>query len=231
MPSLPVSVPGFEAFGLADLGAQTSLGGSLGFEKRLPGHLTLGVTGYYQKLRLTDVRNINIEQGPSETAPDFLVARDGRAYGAELLLRRADTGRFFGWLAYTLSWSLRYDDNGVLGRSDWDERHILNLVAGSRLGRSYMVGVRFHLNTGRWASDGAGDYQQLPTYYQIDLRAERRFVFDRFVMDVYADFANVTHDPEVLQLDSVYDSKTGGMMIHQDRINLVLPTIGLHAQF
>jgi hypothetical protein len=231
MPSLPVSVPGFEAFGLADLGAQTSLGGSLGVETRLPGHFTLGITGYYQKLRLTDVRNIDIEQITSPTAPDFLVARDGRAYGAELLLRRADMGRFFGWLAYTLSWSLRYDDNGVLGRSDWDERHILNLVAGSRLGRSYTVGVRFHLNTGRWASDGAGEYQQLPTYYQIDLRAERRFVFDRFVMDLYADFANVTHDPEVLQLDSVYDPKTGGMMIAQDRINLTLPTVGLHAQF
>ena len=231
MPSLPVSVPGFEAFGLADLGAQTSLGGSLGVETRLPGHFTLGITGYYQKLRLTDVRNIDIEQITSPTAPDFLVARDGRAYGAELLLRRADMGRFFGWLAYTLSWSLRYDDNGVLGRSDWDERHILNLVAGSRLGRSYTVGLRFHLNTGRWASDGAGEYQQLPTYYQIDLRAERRFVFDRFVMDLYADFANVTHDPEVLQLDSVYDPKTGGMMIAQDRINLTLPTVGLHAQF
>ena len=62
MPSLPVSVPGFEAFGLADLGAQTSLGGSLGIEARLPGHLTLGVTGYYQKLRVSDVRNIDIEQ-------------------------------------------------------------------------------------------------------------------------------------------------------------------------
>ena len=30
-------------------------------------------------------------------------------------------------------------------------------------------------------------------------------------MDVYADFANVTRDPEVLQLDAVYDSNTGGM--------------------
>ena len=51
-----------------------------------------------------------------------------------------------------------------------------------------------------------GDYQQLPTYYQLDLRAERRFVFDRFVMDVYVDIANVTIDPEVLQLDYVYTS-------------------------
>jgi hypothetical protein len=233
MPSLPVSVPGFEAFALADLGAQTSLGGSLGFEARLPGHLTLGLTGYYQKLRVSDVRNIDIEQPTSLSDAGFLVARDGRAYGAELLLRRADTGRFYGWLAYTLSWSQRYDDNGVLGRSDWDERHILNLVAGRRLGRNYTVGARFHLNTGRWAPvvGGAGEYQQLPTYYQIDLRAERRFVFDRFVMDLYADFANVTLEPEVLQLDAVYQGYPEGTTVGQDRIKLVLPTIGLHAQF
>ena len=237
MPSLPVSVPGFEAFGLADLGAQTSLGGSLGFEKRLPGHLTLGVTGYYQKLRVSDVRNIDID--PTAPNPfinqDFLVARDGRAYGAELLLRLADngrgTGRFFGWLAYTLSWSLRYDDEGVLGRSDWDERHILNLVAGSRLGHNYTVGLRFHLNTGRWAPViyGGGEYQELPTYYQIDLRVERRFVFDTFVMDVYADLANVTRDHEVLQLNAV--NTDGGQVIMPDQIDLFLPTIGLHAQF
>jgi hypothetical protein len=232
MPSLPVSVPGFEAFGLSDLGAQTSLGGSLGVEARLPGHLTLGVTGYYQKLRVTDVRNIDIEQSTSLTDPDFLVARDGRAYGAELLLRRADIGRFFGWLAYTLSWSQRYDDNGVLGRSDWDERHILNLVAGSRLGRNYTVGARFHLNTGRWAPVlyGGGEYQELPTYYQIDLRAERRFVFDRFVMDVYVDLANVTRNPEVLQVDRA-NPYTDDRSVVQDQVKLVLPTIGLHGQF
>ena len=165
MPSLPVSVPGFEAFGLADYGAQTSLGGSLGIEARLPKRFTLGITGYYQKLRVTDVRNIDIEMN-MPMSPDFLVARDGRAYGAELLLRLADTGRIFGWLAYTLSWSQRYDDDGVLGRSDWDERHILNLVAGARLGHGYTVGARFHLNTGRWAPViyGGGVYEQLPTY-------------------------------------------------------------------
>jgi hypothetical protein len=76
-----------------------------------------------------------------------------------------------------------------------------------------------------------GDYQQLPTYYEIDLRVDRRFVFDRFLMDVYADFANVTLEPEVLQLDAVYAGYGGQTTVVQDRIRLVLPTIGLHAQF
>jgi hypothetical protein len=232
MPSLPVSVPGFEAFGLRDLGAQTSTGGALGVEAQLPRQLTLGLTGYYQQLRLTDVRNIDLEQN-DPTAPDFLVMRDGRAYGFELLLRRAAVGRFYGWLAYTLSWSQRYDDNGILGRSDWDERHILNLVGGYRLGGGYTLGARFHLNTGRWAPvvGSGGDYQQLPTFYDLDLRVDRRFVFDRFLMDVYADFANVTLEPEVLQLDAVYGGYGGQPTVVQDRIRVVLPTIGLHAQF
>jgi hypothetical protein len=233
MPSLPVSVPGFEAFGLADLGAQTSVGGALGAEVKLPAHFTLGLTGFYQKLRLTDVRNIDIETN-DPAAPDFLVTRDGRAYGAELLLRRANLGRFYGWIAYTLSWSERYDDNGVLGRSDWDERHILNVVAGARLRGGYSLGARFHLNTGRWApvvNSPGGDYQQLPTYYQLDLRVERRFVFDRFVMDVYADVANVTNNSEVLQLDYVYAAYGAASMVAKDVIKLTLPTIGLHAQF
>ncbi|HXT96266.1 MAG TPA: TonB-dependent receptor plug domain-containing protein, partial [Polyangia bacterium] len=232
MPSLPVSVPGFEAFGLHDFGAQTSIGGSLGAEMHLPGQLTLSVTGYYQQLHVTDVRNIDLEM-TNPTATNFLAVRDGLAYGAELLLRRADIGRFYGWLAYTLSWSERYDENGVLGRSDWDERHILNLVAGYRLGRSYTLGARFHLNTGRWAPVfGGGTYQQLPTYYQLDLRAERRFVFDRFVMDVYADFANITDNSEVLQVDAVSSYSSGQpTMVQRDVLQFPLPTIGLHAQF
>jgi hypothetical protein len=231
MPSLPVSVAGFEAFGLADLGAQTSIGGSVGAETRLPWQLSLDVTGYYQRLRLTDVRNIDIDN-PQPTSADFLVSRLGRAYGVEILLRRADVGRMFGWIAYTLSWSQRYDDTGVLGRSDWDERHILNVVSGYRIGRT-TLGLGFHLNTGRWApviNSPDGAYQQLPLYYQIDLRAERRFVFDRFLMDVYADVENLTLNPEVVQLQSVATpSMPGGFA--QQSLKIILPTVGVHAQF
>ena len=78
MPSLPVSVPGFEAFGLADLGAQTSSAARWALETHLPGRFTLGVTGYYQKLRVTDVRNIDIEQHRSDRPRLSGVARRPR---------------------------------------------------------------------------------------------------------------------------------------------------------
>ena len=206
MPSLPVSVAGFEAFGLADLGLQTSVGGSLGVQAKLPGEVTAHVTGYYQRLRLTDVRDIDL-MSLDPGAPDFLISRRGRAYGAELLVRRADRGRLFGWLAYTLSWSLREDDNGIYGRSDWDQRHNMNLVGGYRLRGGYSAGARFHLNTGRRAPviGSGGLYQQLPAFYQLDLRFERHFVFDKFMMSLYADFANATLTRQVVQVVYAYD--------------------------
>jgi hypothetical protein len=149
------------------------------------------------------------------------------------MLRRADQGRLFGWLAYTLSWSLREDDGGVLGQSDWDQRHLLNLVAGYRLKGGISVGARFHYNTGRHAPivGSGGEYRQLPAFYQLDLRAERRFVFDRFLFDLYADFANATATREVVQLVNEYDATTGQPYVAEQSFQFILPTIGLHAQF
>lgn len=232
MPSLPASVAGFEAFGLADYGLQTSLAGSLGVETELPHAFTLGVTGYAAQLRLTDVRDTDIAT-IDPGAFDFLTSRRGRAYGAELLLRRADQGRLFGWLAYTLAWSLREDDSGVFGRSDWDQRHILNLVGGYRLRGGYSAGARIHFNTGRHApivGSPGGAYQDLPAFYQLDLRVERRMVFDRFVMSLYADFANVTLTREVVQVIYTYDNSTGMTGPVARDFHLILPTIGIHAE-
>jgi hypothetical protein len=232
MPSLPVSVPGFEAFGLADYGLQTSTGGSLGVERRLGSLVSLGLTGYVSRLRVTDVRDIDLTM-LDPMAPDFLESRAGWAYGAELMLRRVDQGRVFGWLAYTLSWSLREDDGGVLGPSDWDERHLLNLVAGYRLPGGISVGARFHYNTGRRAPiiGTGGETQKLPDFYQLDLRVERRFVLDRFLIDLYGDFANVTDSREVVQVVTAYDPNTGAPYVQQQSFRFPLPTIGLHAQF
>ena len=89
MPSLPVSVAGFEAFGLADLGLQTSLAG-LGFEARLPRSFTV-TSPATRPATATDRRARHRPDVDRSGAPDFLVSRRGRAYGAELLLRRADS--------------------------------------------------------------------------------------------------------------------------------------------
>src|SRR5258708_22205029 len=154
---------------------------------------------------------------PDPAAPDFLVSRRGLATGIELLVRRAEAGRLYGWLAYTLSWSSREDDNGVFGRSDWDQRHILNLVTGYRLRGGYSVGARVHYNTGRYAAvfNSGGLYQPLPAVYELDLRAQRRVVFDRFVLDFFVDVANPTLTRQVVHLEAAHDSATAETAVQQ----------------
>jgi hypothetical protein len=176
---------------------------------------------------LTDLRS------PSATdadplADDFLARREALAYGVELLARRPLTERLHGWLSYTLSNSLRSYGGGAIGPADWDQRHILNLVVGYRIGRN-TVGARFHFNTGRpyFLTDANGDqYQRLPNYYQLDLRFDRPFVYDKATVNFYAEVVNATYDPEAYAIQQVY---TGQLQTKSYRI--VLPSIGVRAEF
>ena len=223
-PSLPLQIPGAESFGLALYGLQSSWQGSLGVGTKRYLGLEANLTGYLQRYVLTDIRDPSFSTSIDPLADDFLVRRDALSYGFEVLVRRPPSERLYGWLSYTLSWNLRAFGGGVIGPSDWDQRHVLNLVLGYRLGR-YSVGGRAHYNTGRPVLVG-GDFQRLPPFYQIDLRADRRFVFNRFSMEVYLELVNATLDREVVSLQT-----TGIGPPVQNSYLIVLPSIGVHAEF
>jgi hypothetical protein len=235
MASLPVGVPGFDAFDLRDLGLQRSTQSSLGATTKLGTAAELDVTGFYQQLQVTDLRSTF---SADFRVHDFLEMRPGRGYGVELLLRRPDSERLHGWLAYTLSRSERQVD-GVWGASDWDQRHILNLLLSYRLGRGYSVGGRIHYNSGRpFAVPLPGnssdvEYRRLPPFYQLDLRADKRMVFDRFTLTAYLDLGNVTLTREVTALSSTFHSD--GTPIYDGSIQplgyrIVLPSLGLRGE-
>ena len=228
MPSLPVSVPGFESFGLASLGLQRSDAASLGVVVT-QGPWDLSITGYLQLMKLSDIRNIELE-GMNPTRPDYLVLRDGTSYGVETLLRKRNEGRAFGWLAYTLSWSRRTVD-GVVGPSDFDQRHVVNLVGGYRLDHGYTLGGRMHFHTGRYAPIFGTDAEparssRLPSYFQLDVRAEKRFVFDKVLADLYVDLGNVLFQREVIEWGR---DKMGE--VEPRTFHIILPTIGLHVMY
>lgn len=232
MPSLPVGVPGFESFGLATYGLQRSKQTSLGFESALAGwlglDLDLDTSVFYQSLHLTDMRNTLI---PDPESPDLLEPRQGESYGLEVMLRRPMRHKLYGWLSYTLSRSLRVVD-GILSPSDWDQRHILNLVLGYRLPRNYSASVRFHYNSGRpypLYSNRTFDvegYTHLADFPQLDLRADKRFVFDTFILDAYAELVNATLSKEEYDL-----KRNASGTISESAYRLVLPSIGVHAEW
>jgi len=227
-PSLPVQLPGAESFGLAVLGLQTSWQGSLGISTAGRFGVELGVTGYVQRYVLSDVRDSSVVQNADPLAGDYLVRRDARSYGVELLLRRPDTERLYGWIAYTLSNSERALGDGAIGPSDWDQRHVLNVVGGYHLGR-YTIGGRFHYNSGRpvlVSNALREEYVRLPPFYELDLRCDRRILFDRFALDVYVELANVTLTRQVVGLKQ---SSVNGPL-EQNGFTIVLPSIGIHGE-
>ena len=223
MPSLPFQLPGIEAFELQRLGLQTAWHGGLGVETSLGG-LDLDATSFVQRYVLTDMRDPLLGDPLLE---DFLVRRDALSYGLELMVRRPPGHRLHGWLSYTLSRSLRAFEGGVVGPSDWDQRHVLNLVVGYRWGRT-SLGTRFHLNTGRMVPVGNLDpleMMRLPPFYQLDLRLDRRFVFERWTMDAYIELVNATLTRQVVDLLAT----RGGL--EEESFRIVLPSIGVRAEF
>jgi hypothetical protein len=224
MPSLPVGVAGFEAFGLQQLGLQTSTQTSLSVESRLPRDLTLRLTGFYQWLYVSDMRSTFDHD---VTAPEFLEMRRGRGYGTEVMLRLPDHARVTGWLAYTLSWSDR-DFDGVFAPSDWDQRHILNLVSTVHLKNGFSVGGRFHYNTGRPYPVRPAEYERLPAFWQVDLRADKRVLLDRATLDFYLELGNVTFNQQVTALSPVDNRNAPPENVG---FRIVLPSIGVHAEW
>jgi len=232
MPSLPVGVPGFESFGLASYGLQRSRQASVGVESalvdRLGLDLNLDTSLFYQRLHLTDLRDTLI---PDPESADLLEPREGESYGLEVTLRRPMKHRLYGWVAYTLSRSVRLVD-GIIVPSDWDQRHILNLVVGYRWPRNFSTSARFHYNSGRPyplysnLTYEVEEYIRMPGFPQLDLRGDKRFIFDKFIMDVYLELVNSTLSREV------YDVKrqtTGALT--ESYYRLVLPSAGVHIEW
>jgi hypothetical protein len=229
LPSLPLQVPGAENFGLALYGLQSSWQGALSAGTTRFRGLDTSVTGYVQRYVLTDVRDPVVTRAIDPFADDFLVRRDALSYGVELLVRRPPTERLHGWLSYTLSSNQRALGGGVIGPSDWDQRHVVNLVLGYRW-RNYTFGGRAHYNTGRpvLVSDAAGEtFVRLPAFYQVDLRCDRRFLFDKFSLDGYVELVNASLSRQVIGLVQ----QTPGMPPTQDGFRIVLPSIGVHGEF
>jgi hypothetical protein len=147
------------------------------------------------------------------------------------MLRRPMKHKLYGWLAYTLSRSVRLVD-GIVVPSDWDQRHIVNLVVGYRWPRNYSTSVRLHYNSGRpfpLYDKRVGDvvgYVNLASFTQLDLRADKRFIFDSFVLDAYIELVNSTLSREVFEIKR----ESSGAII-ENYYRLVLPSLGVHVEW
>jgi TonB family protein len=141
-PAFQETVP---PFGNPKLGANRAIHYSLGVERELTKHIEASVEGFYKQLD-----NL-VYNAPSLSGSAFGYANGARGYavGSELYLKYKPDDRFFGWLAYTLSRSVRDDGPGTAEHlASFDQTHILTVLGSYRLGHGWEIGARFQLTSG-----------------------------------------------------------------------------------
>jgi hypothetical protein len=71
-----------------------------------------------------------------------------------------------------------------------------------------------------------GYFQRLPPFYQVDLRIDRRIVYDKFLLNFYVELVNATWSRQVYAV-----SQDGTGQVKERSFRIVLPSIGLRAEF
>jgi TonB family protein len=133
-------------FGNPSLTSNRAIHYAVGMEQELTRHIEVSVEGFFKQLdRLVTTR----ASATGATSIDY--ANDGTGYviGSEVLLKYKPDDRFFGWLAYTLSRSVRTDHPGDESHLvPFDQTHILTVLGSYQLGHGWEFGARFRLVSG-----------------------------------------------------------------------------------
>ena len=234
------------AFGNPALKAERALHISAGGEFKPRPWITLDVTGFYKDLsNLVSATDAMVTENGITRPLLYDNKGKGRVMGLELLARHEFTKNFSGWLAYTLSRSTRRDSGATEDRLfDYDQTHILTLIASYMLPRNWQVGGRFRLVSGNPITPVAGSVynasldrydpyygkvnsDRLPMFHQLDLRVDKRWIYQRWMLNLYLDIQNVYNQANVETYNYNYNFRK-----HNPQQGLpILPILGIKAEF
>ena len=196
-PSLPLPVSGYGDVRLDTTGLQTMWQGDTGFVFEDAGQArpqSLTAKAFVASGQLADVADWEFGDPGFR---NYLVRRDARVFGAEILAKKRFSRGLSGLVSYTYSRSDRRQEGGVALPSIWDRRHSLNSALTWKVG-SWQIGGRVNYNGGqpRLRNSPAGlVLDRTPQQFRTDLRVEKRWAKRRSSdfadWTLYLDVANV----------------------------------------
>jgi TonB family protein len=210
----------------------------LGAEQRIGAHASVSLDGFYKQLSDLIVNG---------SAPGELENRGvGRIYGLEVMGKLQPSGRFSGYLSYTLSRSERDDRDGTGYRLfDYDQTHILTASGNVKLGKGWLLGTTFRLATGNPYTPivsslynanldvyepeyGATNSARSKYFHRLDVRIEKRWAIGEKGAGItaYLDVQNIYNrmNPEGSQynFDYAHQKAVPGLPI--------IPSLGLRGE-
>lgn len=201
---------------------------------------------YIWRTRLIHFTNDADVDGQGVVTPEVVVNSGlSDAYGLEVMIKREISETVYGWLSYTFSHSeqQRFDSSNWVPTA-FDQTHNLNLVASWKPGGGWELGGRLRLSTGRpdtpytgaTLDSDSGNYTPVsggfrstrtPLFQQVDIRAEKTWLFKLWSFGLYLDIQNLFNadNVEATQWDYRYreSAPVSGVPF--------LPTLGVRGQW
>lgn len=235
-------------FGNPDLQPEGASQFMVGTEVRFTDAITLDLQLYYKDL--FNQARATLSSSGDDVASGMIPLRygsfgRGRNYGAEVLLRHALTRNFFGWVAYSLSRTERDFRGGtVWAPAQFDQPHNLIVVASYKLPFDFIVGARVRYTSGPLRTPIVGaiydvnaNYyfpiqgqqfsERLPDFFQLDVRLDKRFVFQGWMLALYVDVQNVTNRQNVEAVLNAYDYSAQAFVTGLP----ILPVLGVRGEY
>jgi hypothetical protein len=196
-------------FGTPDLSVSKATQVSAGESLRITQTLSLETTGFYKSLGDLVVRSLSTTP---RLARVLVQNGEGRSYGVQFLLRQDLWKGFFGWVSYAISRSERRYEGMEYRRFDFDQPHVLSVVASQEISR-WTFGARFRYASGNPRTPVVGAYydaridayeplfgaqnsDRLPAFVQLDAKVERQLAVTSWAnVRVFLDVQNVTFYP------------------------------------
>ncbi len=167
----------------------------------------------------------------------------GKIYGFELM-GKYRTDNWQGWVSYTLSRSTRGDAETPNGLSEYDQTHLLTIVGDRELGNNWKISTRIRYATGNLYTPIIGSVldvdndvytptrgpvysQRLGAFFQADVRLDKKWVYDTWILTGYLDIQNVTNRKNPEQINYSYDYQQSATVTGLP----IFPILGVKAEF
>lgn len=229
---------------------------AIGYEQYLAApKLKVSVEAYHKWMR----NLIEYKEGSNlilnDNFEDLLLQGTGRAYGAELLVRKNE-GKLNGWIAYSLSWSNRLFDGlnkGEVFPAKYDRRHVLSIVGNYEINKrlsfsanwEYLSGSRFTPIIGQYLYPDASltSIDIIPVYTkrnEIELSANHRLDVNlvirnkatkRFRSEFHIGGYNVYSRAQPYRVRVVLDEETGGLKYQENGLFGFIPSLAWNFKF
>ncbi|MEN4759719.1 TonB-dependent receptor [Chryseobacterium sp. C39-AII1] len=227
---------------------------SLGYAKKLKKGYEINADIYYRKMKnIVDYRDgldVNEALFEGDFEKNLLFNGIGRAYGLELMAKKT-TGKFTGWVSYSLSKSERKIEginNGDWYNATYDKTHNLSLVGNYELTPRWTFSGAFVYATGNATTFpiskyalgdqlmleyGARNSNRMPAYHRLDISATYDFKKKgRFEKSLTFSLYNVYGRRNPYYLSYEADNKNqGGIISKQVVLFRLVPSVGFNFKF